>query len=563
MEKKSKIHDYVIKGQLKFPKKADTSKLLLGVFAFVGEKEVANSKVDKEGKYSIAFKFKGESPRVDLKVLPLQLARFAGRLPALQKTVDPKRFKLKKMSSERWFADFEFAIPLEYLERLLIVTTTYRLYGVVWSQHEFFNEEVSGAKIEFYEVDSSLLRRPWWLPTEVLLGEAITGPDGSYEFQFDFTSGGYWQSACYWLFRDDEPDIQVKISQFVDGEWVQVFEGPVDWDIMPDFHRDYFIPAEFVMPIPDSASKPDQGFQFTSIGLLPVDANHISNGYAYAQPGDPSRIAAIHRQPFCGTLRIFGLFAAAEGVETYEVLITEADHNGPLNGNWRSITDALNNRRWNSGTGLWEYRVLGPDDSSRYENIDNEAEDLWHEHALKATWNTVNHPNGYYSLRIVGYDSNNVLKCDVSIQSIRVDNTAPEVAIDVVHSENICGHMTLATDRVMSFQVTAHDSEGHLLRYSLNGTRGREAEAAGSMLNEDGVAVSLMTRPDPDGPWHGLTDETVEFRVYSLSGGLWQCHILAYNFELHVYGSATDGYNVTPSSQHVREEVNLVVSEPP
>jgi hypothetical protein len=52
-----------------------------------------------------------------------------------------------------------------------------------------------------------------------------------------------------------------------------------------------------------------------------------------------------------------------------------------------------------------------------------------------------------------------------------------------------------------------------------------------------------------------------DFIVNPLPVALAGCPSVAYNFELHVHGLATDCYNVTPGSQRVKREVNLVVSE--
>ena len=143
--------------------------------------------------------------------------------------------------------------------------------------------------------------------TEAYLGCAYTDPDGSYDFEFDFS---YKNSPWIWsvLFADKIPDIRARVSQFVDGLWTQIYEGPVDWDIAEDFHRDYFIPIDDVIPVPPEPSKPLTDFSFISVGLLPIDASRIQLGYATADPLDPYRISTISHQPFCGRLRIFGLF---------------------------------------------------------------------------------------------------------------------------------------------------------------------------------------------------------------------------------------------------------------
>jgi hypothetical protein len=91
-------------------------------------------------------------------------------------------------------------------------------------------------------------------------------------------------------------------------------------------------------------------------------------------------------------------------------------------------------------------------------------------------------------------------------------------------------------------------------QYWLSGTRGKVALSAGATISEP--------RPDPTDTWTGINNGSVDFTVANLPVSLIVCSMLAYNFELHVWGLSTDGYNVTPSSQRVKRESNLIVSEP-
>lgn len=102
--------------------------------------------------------------------------------------------------------------------------------------------------------------------------------------------------------------------------------------------------------------------------------------------------------------------------------------------------------------------------------------------------------------------------------------------------------------------VTAHDPEGHVKQYWLSGTRGKEAFSAGATI--------LESRPDPGDNWTGVNNKPVDLTVAALPISLISCSMLAYNFELHVWGLSTDGYNVTPGSQRAKRETNLIVSEP-
>ena len=560
--------NYVIEGQIKSTGKIEFARGKLAVHAFVGGVEMAHAEVDAKGKYKLTFEYKDQPPATELRVLPSKVSSRCSHALTLGKTISPARYVLRKQSAYAYHAYYDLVIPSEYLILWGTVTKTYRMQGAVYATTFVGSppvpisiEPLPAAKVEFYEVDAPI----FWLfgtepeLTEAYLGHTYTGPDGSYDFAFDFTYGtspGIW----LWLFTDRVPDIRARISQFVDGLWKQVYEGPVDWNITDDFHRDYFVPVEDTLPVPDEGVKPDEGFRFVSLGLLPIDTTRIQQGYATAQPGDPGRISTISHQPFCGTLRIFGLFAETPPVASYKVQIADADQNGPI-GSWRDLTDPLHNRKWNDVQKKWEHMVLGPDTvTGRYQNIDTEPEADWHEHALKVAWNSANEPNGYYALRITGYDAASVEVGTFEMPVMRIDNNVPETSIETLGTTlggvTVCGALQLGIDRKIQFKVTAHDSEGHVLRYWLSGTRGKEAGSAGTTISDN------RANHPPGDVWTGVKNHTVDFIVSPLPASLLTCGSLAYNFELHVHGLATDCYNVTPGSQHVKGETNLVVSEP-
>ncbi len=203
--------------------------------------------------------------------------------------------------------------------------------------------------------------------------------------------------------------------------------------------------------------------------------------------------------------------------------------------------------------------MLGPDPvTGRYQNIDTEQEADWHEHDLKVTWKSVNVANGYYALRIIGYDASNIEVGAFQMPIIRVDNSLPEIGLEVIGTSvgavTKCGVIKLGLDRKIQFKVTSYDAEGHVKRYWLSGTRGKVAISAGITIQE--------ARPSPVAGWVGVKDKLVEFTVAPLPVDLMGCPAVAYNFELHVRGLGTDGYSAEPVSQWDKRESNLVVSEP-
>ncbi len=557
------LNQFELKGKLTSRESVDYTKVELTVQAFVQGKEVASADVNEKGEYTLTFAQKEIMRFVDIRVVPKLLAspRYH-KLPGLGLTRTFCSSKFSMQQNNFYKANYEMMIPQPYLELLLKITKTYHTHGVVYATK--FEEyggiptpvditPMPGARIEFFEVDSPYFFLIGTEPTlkESYLGEAVTQPDGSYEFTFDFS---YNPLLLHWLFTDKVPDIRARISQFFDGDWTQVYEGPVDWNISEDFARSYFVPEELVIPDFPDVEKPLVGFRYISCGLLPIDTERIKKGYATALEGDPARVAGISHQPFCERLRVFGLFAESDDVRTYKVQIATANEDGPV-GDWTDMPDPLYNREWDDTEHKWKYTILGPDPvTKRYTNIDIEPEYDWHEHALKFTWNTKNVPNGYYAIRILGFKEDDTEVGHYYMPVLRVDNTRPDTALDIISpAVSECGYMTLGTDRKITFKVTANDPEGHMYRYSVSCSRGKHPQAAGSTVPEH--------RPDPEAVWAGVTNKSVAFTVSPLPTELAACPSIAYNAELHVWGSSTDGYSNVSSKQHVKREMNLIVSE--
>jgi hypothetical protein len=550
---------YIIEGQVKSVEKIDLAGKKLAVHALVNGIDLASAEVDSQGKYKLTFQYREQPATTELRLLPAGIPIRSAQNLALSKTVSPARYTEEKLA---YHAAIDMMIPPDYIKIWGKVTKNYKMHGVVYATtfmggFPISVEPLPAAKIEFYEVDTPII----WLIgtepalTEAYLGYAYTAPDGSYDFTFNFSyNTSLW--TWYWLFTDKVPDIRARISQFVDGLWKQVYEGPVDWNIVQDFHRDYFIPKEDVIPVPPGGVKPAEGFRFISLGLIPIDTTRIQLGYATSQAGDP--ITGISHQPFCGTLRIFGLFAEAPPIATYKVQIAAADEDSVI-GAWQDVADALYNHKWNDVAHKWDFMVLGPDPvTGRYQNIDTQPESDWHEHALKVTWNSANVANGYYAIRVIGYDATNTEVGAFQMPIIRVDNSLPEIKLEVIGTSagwvTDCGVVQLGLNRKIQFKVTCYDAEGHVKRYWLSGTRGKEATSAGSTIQE--------VRPDPTAGWVGVKNKLVEFTAAALTADLIGCPAVAYNFELHVRGLATDGYSAEPISQWDKRESNLVVSEP-
>lgn len=548
---KSKFQ-YVVEGRVTgLARRADDA--ALEVHAFVGDQDIAHAPV-KKGQFKLAFEGGAMPPSTELRLMPADLNGEGARMMAIGQRISPYRFQAV---DDRFIAHTDLQINPAILDLWKKVCKNYHMHGTVYATRFVGGmptalQPLPAVRLQFYEVDSELLNALGLALNEAYLGQTISGPGGAYDFNFSFCYNNYPLLAYYYLFQDTRPDIRVRISQFLEGAWQQIYEGPVDWNIAEEFHRDYFVPEEDVTAVPDAGIKPATGFRFTSLGLLPVDNTRFQNGYGTSQTGDP---VTVSHQPFGGTLRIFGLFAAAPAVTSYEVQIAEATAAGAVTGTWRNVTDPLVNRKWNNTTNQWDNLTLGPDPvTKRYTNIDVEPEIDWHEHALKVTWHSGNEPDGYYALRLIGYDAaGNPVGAAHQMPVMRIDNSVPNVDIDVLGSVTTCGALTLPANRKLQFEVTAADSAGHVLSYTLSATRGKIAQSAGSSI--------VVNRPSPTATWTGVTNHTETFTVNTLTGALSGCSTLAYNVEFVVQGAATDGYSTALAAQRVRKEMNLVVSE--
>ena len=551
-----KLLDYSIEGAVKSTSRMDFSQVDLEIHGFVGEEDVAHCPVDKSGHYKMTFQFGEQMPVMELRVLPAELSHEVKYALTLNTKISPKRYLAKNGSR---MARQDVLIPSDFVEIAQKATKLYKMHGAVYAT-EFLSgypiaiEPMPGAKMEFFLVNPPPLKPVFPFPSRpvpVSLGHAYTGPDGEYQFQFKFAAKNQPKLLPGLPGPAEKPDIRAKIYQFAEGAWKLIYTAPVDWDIVDDFHRDYFVPEEDVIPIPPEDLKPEEGFRFSSVGLLPIDETRLVKGYFTAHAGDP---LPVSHSPFCDTLNVFGLFAEAPPVAYYRMEIAEADEDGAT-GAWTDLMDPLTNYKWNNTTHAWDSWNMGPDAVTHlYTNIDPEPESDWLFHSLKLAWNTRSGPDGYYALRITGYDATMTPTGTYAMPVMRVDNTPPEVALDVISpAVGKCGGLALGVDRLITFNVTAFDPAGHVARYWLSGTRGKTALTAGATVEVD--------RPSATSTWAGSYEDAKTFDVLVRPPELADCAQIAYNFELHARGLATNGYAVEPQSQWARVEVNLIVSE--
>ena len=84
-------------------------------------------------------------------------------------------------------------------------------------------------------------------------------------------------------------------------------------------------------------------------------------GYGTSQLHDP---ISLSHQPFCQSLRVFGLFAKTPPAVAYKVQIAVADEDQTRAGVLGKMsTDPLYNLEWDDVARHWDVRYMGPDPS--------------------------------------------------------------------------------------------------------------------------------------------------------------------------------------------------------
>jgi hypothetical protein len=487
--------------------------------ALVGGAEVARAAVGEGGAFKLKMDCEQIPERIDVEI-------FRAGAPA----EDAPRFRQALMwqafqrSNGLLRADVRFRLPKAVLKQ---ITEDYSIEGFAAAVESGAHTALRGARLDFYWQTS---------PGHERFGAtAHARSDGSFTLQFSATHGLFLLGGHVSAFA--------KVFQFVDGAWTQVHVSAPQV-VLPTPASNVFlieVPASSLTPTAPGASAPATGFRYTTVGLLPIDNTHLEHGYAVSAPG------AGDGSPFWSTLNIFGLFAAGENVTEYTLEMAPGDpETNAASGAFTPVRDALVNAKWDDAQHAWIYQNLGPDPATgRYRCIDGEPEIDWLLHALKVTWNTAAVPDGYYVLRITGYKASGASPVTAETPVLRIDNTPPTARL-TPPGVGVCGGVALA-DGVggIAFDVTASQPRGHIARYDLSGTRGRDGVSAGA------------TRTRAAGPWTaGVYFET--FTVATLPTDLAACPVLAYGFELIVTGSATNGYGAVPRT---RATSNLVVAK--
>jgi hypothetical protein len=563
------VIDHIIQGSVLDGDKVDFAKEKLAVQAFVKGQEVAHADVDASGRYKLTFKSGEERPTTELRV-----AKAGEREENLALTeITPTQFVMEgnQISVQR-----NLTIPGDILRPPFPFNRVFSIVGHVFAHIGHTIVPQAGLKLDLFTFLPSVqlqvvnpatdppLVRPVVTWRKLHGSTAFTDVEGSYTGFFGFET-----SLLPPLRPLPDPYFMVEISQFVNGIWNKVYSENISLAaVEQDNHFDFLVPGSQLVLSP-ICPRPDVGLRFGSIGLIPCDTEHLVKGYASTKVGEP--LPGLTHRPFCGQLRIFGLFAQIPQVPKYKVEIALTDENHVpdpgANLKWETLADPLQNLRWNSIKRTWDLQSLGPDPAtSLYQNIDVEPEAAWLEHSLKFVWNSANKPDGFYAIRITAFDANNnpVLvngePLVTEMPVLRIDNTVPQAEL-LAPDALPCGKVVSANGK-LNFKITAYDPAGHVLTWGIRALAGRDGFVLNDNPNDPGTPLQVEFNPplNTGAPGIGvtaLTGETVT--VLQLPPELQGCDPLVYNFELIVYGSATNGYPGT--EQYIRKDVSLMVSK--
>lgn len=227
-------------------------------------------------------------------------------------------------------------------------------------------------------------------------------------------------------------------------------------------------------------------------------ADPAENGYADTTGGDHDFV--VDDAPFGGTLPIMINHERAfeEGYRYYRLMV---DGDEPR----QTWTDY----KWSTSTRRFEHESISPMSGGYYRV--REPDELWYDHWLGYELDTREFSNGLHTLTVefTTRRSRSSPSVGDSIE-IRIDNQHPRASIDeIYHHHATDGKTPVGTCAIVddggdefTFEVTAHDPEGHLLRYEMDALWGDNKHKD---VYGDTYAENKASAPH----WHGLTASEV------------------------------------------------------
>jgi hypothetical protein len=406
------------------------------------------------------------------------------------------------------------------------------------------------------------------------LASAATNDSGHFNLSFS------WAPDI--SVHSNRPDVHFKVVQRIDGSDKVIYnENPATQSRVniPDVLAVTLRATEGVTATSPASPRPEDSlFIFTRVGVIGVNqidtnnTNPSASGYAFPDASAAAPNSSTANSPFGSTLDIAGWFGIAADVYRYKIQYSTDGVS------WNDIADPLNNTYYQFalGGGTWLNVLMGPVAEGGQTNLYKlpyvEHPGVpWIFPDLIARWDTSKVPNGFYTLRLLGFrvdSTGTTLIPSGSLTSdpafgrlkLRVDNTPPTAKIKTfTHFPpgggagvpvSVCDILELSTGR-LRVEFDASDPEGHLMGYTLNGMFG-----ANEVLPPP-ITPGVVPPPPPDKAsdnyaahvdatrhWTGGTSLRVD---YNAGGGnpVYTPAIMrtcAYQFRLNVSKRTTNGY---------------------
>lgn len=404
------------------------------------------------------------------------------------------------------------------------------------------------------------------------IAQAATGPNGSFNVSFAWTSGS--------------PDVHFKVTQSIDGAETVIYNENPATQTRHNIANVLAVTLKtddgLTLVVPNVAQPFDSSFVFTRVGVIGVNqidtVGATASGYAFPDTVSASPNSPDANAPFGATLDIAGWFGLFCDVYRYKI-----QYSSDGGTNWVDISDPLANSYYQpvSGKpGTWITVSLGPFNEGGQSNVyklpyvEKPGKPWVHIDRL-ARWDTTKTPDGLYRLRLVGFrldtDGTTLVPAMLLVPDpsfgelrLRLDNQPPVAKIlSIQHTPpsgsplpvQVCEVVNFATGK-LAFEIQASDANGHLRAYSLAALFGHNLSVTPPPTVPVKAVDNYAAHIDATRHWNGGVF-TVEYdgTVYPKT----KMPTCAYQFRLQVSKRTTNGYGAISA---LEDTVHITLTRP-
>lgn len=310
---------------------------------------------------------------------------------------------------------------------------------------------------------------------------------------------------------------------------------PNFWNSFASLHKLVFATKPVVAPV-------DLGPVIGTVGLIPT-TKIGANGKATTDAG---YYVSVQNAAFGGVLNLIANRVTLDGLRAAGAAKYRIFHSEPGSAAFTPMVSAWTNYRWNGSDYVPE--AYAPDGDARFTlppageySIDD----------LLFQFSSYGMTPGIHGFKVEFYlaDGITVVPTATQVVEMFIDNTLPVVSIDSIKhgatEVTACAIETIgAAPDGIAFEITAHDPEGNLRRFSF-GARYGENQLVSIHQQEWSAAT-------PD--WTGV----VSFPVPTSPSPWRPPRTCAYSFEIVAYARTTNGYGYIGQSSYFRNLTLLV-----